>query len=738
MCHERDLPRRTCMSSSHLRCLWTFQNEKHFSKMASSSIQIDSKQPEEYEIDELGSCSTYVLRKAIVEIQPNENTTYAYNTNQFIRFNISSNSDVWIAPESYLRFEYQVAFTSPTDTQFNYNLYNLTNYANAFPSISFPRQGPISLFRSVELRALSSGVTIFRVQSQHQAYSFPFFANPKNSLQNAAFHQGISPVTHEHQPLHGPIVPASTTSGYNSGTSNPVFDKMIVCSTASLTGLAYIAALASGANYYMDCLMIIQNDTALTLWDNSTPTGVWYNSNQYRSLLQPGDTVLSTTFPNTTHNILINTGSATPKTSTYQNASTITLVITGYIYGSVSGQGKWPNATTGGAYTGAPSSSYWDTKYNYGTNIIGYSIQGINLKANATGSQTANYPYIAMNNWSYVKNNVKPSIGQVLNDGNLHTVTMGWPWAVMSHNWPLFLIKGGLQLVLELDDPNRALISGIDPGKWSSTTFTIGTDLSGNAYNVNPVYSQGTACTMTYTITVPRVMGCMSTPEPSQMRNYINRWNSDAGIVYYCPSIKIQKISVVGSETDSFLRFNLGVRSARGCWIGITSAHYSENSDALTACVDSFSIWLKTSLQYYQVQVGSHMFPLRRLQCDDLGLEAFYYWRSIVACYTAYTSHNIEPYEWMSQDYVYNTLYSNNKLFDSTKFVVSIDFSRSNRKNSLLCGIDLSIVPLDVIFNRSQSVTAEGLPTDVATVYVCAVEYDSFVRLSSQQISLLQ
>ena len=424
-------------------------------------------------------------------------------------------------------------------------------------------------------------------------------------------------------------------------------------------------------------------------------------------------------------------------TSVTPAIQTIELVIQGYIYGTptmatgANGTAAFPtaNAASGNlaeGYLGPPSATYWDPDYLMDPNIVGYRVQALNNAPLIIA--TGIYPVIVCNNWEYRNMNYQPSVNQRLNDGNIHNMMIHIPWTILNINWALFLIKGGIQIILELDDPNRVLISGVDPGYWSNSQIAAAGTVTSN-----------TSCSMSYTITSPRFLAMMSTPEPSQMRNYVSRWNSDSGLVYYCAGLKIQKISYTGNETDSYLRFNMGVRSCRRMWLGITSQHYSEASDALTACVDSFATYLKTSAQYFQVAVGSHFFPLRRLQVDDLALEAHWYWRAINGDYAPISATSIEAYEWSPQDRVYNTINTSGQCQEATKFMFTMDFSRSDYQYAYLTGIDLSIVPLDVTINRYSGHGSQfsGLPSDVPTVYVCCVQYDMFIRMSSQQISVL-
>jgi hypothetical protein len=423
---------------------------------------------------------------------------------------------------------------------------------------------------------------------------------------------------------------------------------------------------------------------------------------------------------------------------------TVILTIKGYVYGDTynggSQTGVWPVLNSGTVVgddveVGAPNGG-WNTDYGFNNNIVGYKVAGLTQGAqDATVTDlTGTYPNLFCANWEYCNLNSKCSIGQRLNDGNAHYITMHLPWTITNLNWPLMLIKGGLQLILELDDPNRALISGVHPGRFGNTAINNGAWVSNAA---GP-------CTMTYNISNPRFLAMMSTPEPSQIRNYINRWNSDAGIVYYAAGLKIQKVSVSGGsggggETDTYIRFNMGVRSARKMYLGITSQHYSDASDILTACVDSFSTYVKTNAQYFQVTVGSHVWPLRRLQVDDLGLEAHWYWRSLNGFYAPTIPSSIEPYEWLPESDIYSNQYNSSTCRESSKFVLCVDFSRTDQSHAQLTGVDLSIVPLDVVINRVSGYNSlsSGLPSDAPIVYVCCIMYDMFIRLSSQQISVL-
>ena len=250
--------------------------------MASSSIQIDSKQPVEYDVPELASCSTYVLKKQLIEVLPNENTTFSYTTNQFLRFNISSNSDVMLGEESYIRCQYQCSFTGATNTPtFNWNRYNLTYYANQEPTIRFPRLGPIAMFRSIEVRALSSGTTLYRVQNQQQALSFPFMTLSKLGMDSAAWHYGMGNAVKRQVLLQDTSWKPAPSSYYSSTTYNP--DTLILCGDTPLTATASATAFTR--------LHISINETTADSFSNTLPNGAYYSASKYRSLLKPGDIV---------------------------------------------------------------------------------------------------------------------------------------------------------------------------------------------------------------------------------------------------------------------------------------------------------------------------------------------------------------------------------------------------------------------------------------------------------------
>jgi hypothetical protein len=84
-----------------------------------------------------------VLRKVLQEIQPVEQTTFSHGSNQIMTFNVSSNRDFISLPESYFKASFQID-------------------ANHNAAQGFDVGGVSSLFRSVEIRSLASGILLQR------------------------------------------------------------------------------------------------------------------------------------------------------------------------------------------------------------------------------------------------------------------------------------------------------------------------------------------------------------------------------------------------------------------------------------------------------------------------------------------------------------------------------------------------------------------------------------------------
>lgn len=106
--------------------------------------------PAEFIVDKPASTSRSILRKNLMEFLPSEQTTFTPTGNNIMRFQIASNSDILSGPESYFRFVFEQTTT------------NHDNYA------ALDVGGVHALFKTIEIRALGSGILIQRYDAYNK------------------------------------------------------------------------------------------------------------------------------------------------------------------------------------------------------------------------------------------------------------------------------------------------------------------------------------------------------------------------------------------------------------------------------------------------------------------------------------------------------------------------------------------------------------------------------------------
>lgn len=194
----------------------------------------------------------------------------------------------------------------------------------------------------------------------------------------------------------------------------------------------------------------------------------------------------------------------------------------------------------------------------------------------------------------------------------------------------------------------------------------------------------------------------MVTPHQAVLQDYFDKWKSPQGIVYPIPSVETRRIADGATATDSTIQTNLGVRSARRLLMVIQDSLISETSGTqLSRRSHSLSTFLRDHITSFQVQVGSHLYPLREVQCDIDSTEAFQY--LLNTCNMNDKPIGINPNDWRST----NTLAVNDAgsphRYMSKRFIMAVDLSRGNGDTGMLTGLDLSVVPVNIRLTRNLS-----------------------------------
>lgn len=342
--------------------------------------------------------------------------------------------------------------------------------------------------------------------------------------------------------------------------------------------------------------------------------------------------------------------------------------------------------------------------------------------ASGTGSLTSKYirvyrqMHARMPKWSYIRHDKAADYTST----DERTLCFQLDLPITKMTLPLWLIPGGIVIRLELENATRALRS----------EFLMNSTI---------------AAKIDYQITNPRFFGKMMTLAPEIAREYENTWNSEEGLVYYLPSVRIIQTRTTDQSTQN-MQINVGKRSVRNCFVTMMDSELATGTSNNTLHCPSLSTFNRGGLRRYQAQVGTHLFPLRAVEIGFYANEAFEQLKS-----NAQTERvNFKAEEWIPR---FRNLFENRVFFDSTKFITSFMFTRDNGPDSALCGIDISTVSLELyleyantsitVFRRGPANGAAGVTLDTSPagtaysnpdsastpMYIIFLPYDSFIRI---------
>lgn len=303
--------------------------------------------------------------------------------------------------------------------------------------------------------------------------------------------------------------------------------------------------------------------------------------------------------------------------------------------------------------------------------------------------------------------------GPVFATGESKTLVCRLNCSLFEHDLPLFLMKGGIEIVLELEDPSICLTTA---------------PLAYGSVNANQVYA----------LTNVSFMGMLVTPHSDVIDEYSAQWKSPQGLIYSIPSIRTRRTSD-GGTASTVLQVFPGVRSARRMWVMVQDTLCNESTSAAVkeAWVNNcISMSLQGGISTYQARVGSYYFPYLPVENTNLasvaggggnesGIQSL-----VDAKNMFYTNSGI------AQCY-YNA--AGTLTLSSAEYrVMYVDFRRDRGRDDILSGVDLSIVPLDFSLVRSATHAATiganslGLPA-----YYFFIEHDSFLRIASDGMTVM-
>lgn len=293
--------------------------------------------------------------------------------------------------------------------------------------------------------------------------------------------------------------------------------------------------------------------------------------------------------------------------------------------------------------------------------------------------------------------------------------TFRLPLDAMNINWPLFLLPGGLNLILRLAPALQAFNSG---KQYAATTSGGGAEVM---TIVNPP-------TITYSISDVKFMAMLVTPHIDLKNKAIDDFNG-RGLVYGFQGVRTKFIPFSTSQDQNF-DVNWGIRSARKAISYITTDSLAFNSGAPRA-YNSITMYPRAGVYQYQYKVGIHAFPRRELDCTN----AREMHRQIYNCNKSKT-WRISGSDLLGNGVLYDA--AAGQYVDSKRFLMVADLSRYNGDFSEMTGIDLTIAHLQLELKETASFSTYYAGQLGNAYLVMHVVHDKYVRLHASNISVIQ
>ena len=293
-------------------------------------------------------------------------------------------------------------------------------------------------------------------------------------------------------------------------------------------------------------------------------------------------------------------------------------------------------------------------------------------------------------------------------DGTSHTYTMQLKTPIFDNieALPLFVMKGGLHIYLQLEQAQNVIKRRVP-----FSQVAIGQNAS-------------------YTISNIRYVARIATTHSQIKREYIDRFNSQGGIMYYIPGYFTQEIPITDGTNDN-VQASFGVRSARHVIVAQQPNAFF-NDSATSYNFENLSKSLKMQVTNYQFRIGSHQYPLRELICTNNRTSELY--RQLFNVFDRCGSSNmLTTLDSARPSSTIRIEANNGDAFDADNFYLVADLSRDNSVYGELCGADVSLLPLQLELDRATTLTLMGYNPGT---YFWHLFHDQYWRLNAgtQQI----
>jgi len=277
---------------------------------------------------------------------------------------------------------------------------------------------------------------------------------------------------------------------------------------------------------------------------------------------------------------------------------------------------------------------------------------------------------------------------------------------------PLFLMKGGVQLVMELANPAYAMIN--------------------QPTAVAPVATNS----LDYSIVNPRFIAEFVQPSEDIVKQYISLFNEDR-LSYGFLSSRHYLNTQDGSASDISINNTVNLRSLRYalmvCENNRSNTVVASTSRASNSYIyDSVGTFIDGKITSYQFSSGSEQFPLIKVDCSDEALaEAFVEMQKTFGTFggTVYAPR-FESREWRKKNQNSQTEAVGNVSDQSHRFIMSTRFDRAG----FLTGYDSSIGSMNVLLETSAANTV--LAADSTRYIHSWFVGDSILNIGSSGISV--
>ena len=290
-----------------------------------------------------------------------------------------------------------------------------------------------------------------------------------------------------------------------------------------------------------------------------------------------------------------------------------------------------------------------------------------------------------------------------------YNVLMQLALPIASMNFPLFLMKDGIELLLDLNKASSAFTSTV---------------------------------AASYTIANPKYMCKFVTPHPQIQDSFEAMFNSKKGLVYSLPSIRVKQQQVAHTAGSIPLYWQVGCRSAQHIIMKFT------DSGLYTNTAYDVTMSHPMNIKEYQMFVGSLQFPQRPV---SLGLDGAEGWMQLLHSFGlmgneeiigSFAEYYTEPLDADSFRTGFGGMQLSATVADNIRqplrFFIGTKFNRVDGYGRELTGIDLSHVPLETRLNTGDKNTSNGIGTLAGANMIATliVYYDAYLKIQRDQLAV--